>query len=61
MVEGGRDRNLPPREHTQKLIAAKTSGEMKVLHIAGATHRSLCQACWPGLDEEVEGFCGRVD
>jgi pimeloyl-ACP methyl ester carboxylesterase len=60
MVEAGRDRNLPPCDHTQKLIPHKTRGPIEVFRVPSASHRSLCHTCWPGLDERVAAFCDLV-
>ena len=60
LVEAGRDRNLPPAQHTRKLLAAKTQGPIEVVTIADASHRTLCRRKWPGLTESVVGFCNRV-
>ncbi|MEX2543893.1 MAG: alpha/beta fold hydrolase [Phycisphaeraceae bacterium] len=58
MIEGGRDRNLPPRWHTHKLAEAKTQGSLEVMTIEQATHCGLCRrANWPGLNAAIRRFC----
>lgn len=57
LVEGGKDRNLPPAEHTQKLIAAQCGCEVKVVRVEGASHRTAGHAVWPEVEREVARFC----
>lgn len=60
LIEGGRDRNLPPLNHTQKLAPAKTRGELKVIHLEHACHRTVCHHQWPGVEEQVAEFCAAL-
>lgn len=60
LVEAGRDVNLPPRSHTQKLLPAKTRGTIEVITVPEATHRTLCRRPWPGLSERVSAFCAEL-
>lgn len=60
LVEAGRDRNLPPSHHTQKLIPAKTRGSIQVITVPTASHRTLCRQPWPGLSEQVAAFCAEL-
>lgn len=60
LIEGGRDTNLPPRWHTQKLAEAKPGGHVELVTVAEATHCGLCRRTWPGLDRTVHAFCTRV-
>ncbi len=61
MIEGGRDRNLPPKWHTRKLAEVKRRGTLKLITIDEATHMGICRRPhWPGLDEALRAFYADV-
>lgn len=60
LIEGGRDRNLPPDRHTQMLLPAKTQGRIEVVRIERASHRTICHRCWPDLDAKIATFCSEL-
>ncbi|MEM6551870.1 MAG: alpha/beta fold hydrolase [Planctomycetota bacterium] len=57
LVEGMKDRNLPPKHHTRPLAAAKTQGPVRVFTVQDASHINLCRKTWPGLDQAIAEFC----
>jgi alpha-beta hydrolase superfamily lysophospholipase len=57
IVEGGRDRTLPPDAHVRPLTEACAGRDtLRVFTVADARHASLVHRRWPGLDEAVDGF-----
>lgn len=64
LVEGGADRSLPPEDHVRPILETlrrrEPEGLIQHIRIEGATHGSLCQRHWPGLDEQVLAFCAKV-
>jgi len=60
LIEGSRDRNLPPARHVEPLASAKTTGRLERYVVDGATHMSLCRSIWPGLDDAIDRFCDEV-
>ncbi|MEM6393141.1 MAG: alpha/beta fold hydrolase [Planctomycetota bacterium] len=57
LVEGMKDRNLPPKHHTRPLAAAKTQGPVRVFTVQDANHMNLCRKTWPGMDQAIAEFC----
>ncbi|MEM1211425.1 MAG: alpha/beta fold hydrolase [Planctomycetota bacterium] len=57
LVEGMKDRNLPPKHHTRPLAAAKTQGPVRVFTVDDATHMNICRKTWPGMDQAIAEFC----
>jgi len=56
IVEGGRDRALPPLAHVRPLEAAKQNGELSLFTVDRAGHGSLMHRQWPGLNDAVYAF-----
>ena len=56
-VVGCRDCLLPGADHTRVLADAYGSGSCRVIQVPGAGHTNLCYRAWPGLDEQIAGFC----
>ena len=60
LVEGGCDINLPPAQHTQKLVQARTCGSLEVLHLQRATHVALCRRPWRQFSRALRTFCNEA-
>lgn len=60
MIEGGRDRVLPPTQHTEKLAAAIDPALLERVHVLEANHYSLGRRPWPEVSEAIRAFCDRV-
>ncbi|MFW5681848.1 MAG: alpha/beta hydrolase [Phycisphaeraceae bacterium] len=60
MVEGGRDRVLPPTHHTEKLAAAIDPALLERVHVPEANHYNLGRRPWPEVTEAIRVFCNRL-
>jgi pimeloyl-ACP methyl ester carboxylesterase len=60
MIEGARDANLPPAEHSRRLAAAHPNGRLQILTVEEASHYTLPRHAWPGIDEAIARFCRGV-
>lgn len=56
IVVGKRDRNVPMREHAQKLYEAKTHGARAFHVVERANHFSLHYRHWPTMETAIQQF-----
>ena len=55
LIEGSRDRTLPPDRHTRLLAEARD--DVQMFRVDQAGHCTLCRRPWPGLKRTIARFC----
>ncbi len=61
LIQGGRDRALPPKVHCEPLADGKQTGRLERLTVHKARHGTLTRKSWPELNAAVDAFFSSLD